>query len=205
MGTETVPPPPTTPKPNRTFQPSADTAHVIKQTSQHCTVALGLPISRHAIANDLGQTVQQVELSYFYEHIFPLPPSGLDIAAVVNKLRGNGIVSGDRWLAFPQDPSKASGKEDEVFLPLASLIENVITAAAQDVQGLTQRFRYMSKPRNDVVTIYENKPSKPDGYFVPVGRDPSRVYWHEIGVSGAYTATYTMQVSTISDIPLSLQ
>lgn len=205
MGTETVPPPPTTPKPNRTFQTSADTPHV----SQHCTVASGLPISRQAIANDLGRTIQQVDLSYFYERIFPRPPSGLDIAGVVDKLRGNGNISGDRWSAFSQDPGKVLGKEDEVFLPLVSLIEKVISTAAQNAQGLTQRLRYMSKPKNDVVTVYENKPSKPDGCFVPVGRDPSRVYWHEIGVSGEYkakyTATYNMQVSTISDIPLSLQ
>ena len=74
---------------------------------------------------------------------------------------------------------------------MVPLIHHIAAESARALPNVAQKMEYRSKPRNEVSTIYEDKRSKPDGYFVPCGtkRKDDRLYWYEIGVPGEYKVT----------------
>lgn len=138
--------------------------------------------------NDLGQTVLQADLVYFDTCVLPPLPVGLDVASLIDKLEANNTIVSNRWSAFPWDPKEMTGHEDEVFANLTGVITAIVAASSEILQGISPRLRYKSRPKTDMDTIYERKPSKPDGYFVPFGQErrDGRLYWYQVGVPAEY-------------------
>ena len=188
MGTDTVPPYPTTPRKASSAPLVSDTPSIRKQTSEYCTRDSDLSISRRAVANDFGQIIPQVDLAYFEECILPPLPRELDLTKLLDKLKSDNIIYGNRWNLFQNDPKDMKGTEDQVFSNLVPLITAIVVASTAGLRDIAPRLEYRSRPRNDMSTIYENKPSKPDGYFVAAGRErrDGRLYWYQVGVPGEY-------------------
>lgn len=145
--------------------------------------------ARLAVVDDLGHSLEQVELSYFEENVLLPLPEGLDVAMVVAKLKCLKVICGGRWRAYSTNPKDSDTSEDSTFSCLVIVTNAILSAAKETFPGAEPRIEYRNRPKNEIFTVYETIPSQPDGYFVlsdcPI-RSDERLHWFEVAVPAEY-------------------
>ncbi|THH04754.1 hypothetical protein EW146_g10093, partial [Bondarzewia mesenterica] len=90
---------------------------------------------------DLGDSVPQVPVQFFLEHILPPLRRGLRgrrLDTIIRNLKGGprpAISQNGRWGCFPSDPLTSSFTEENTFRPLVQVIEAICTAATRYLVG----------------------------------------------------------------------
>jgi hypothetical protein len=153
--------------------------------------------SRTAVAHDLGPFVYEVQYRFFQDNILPILPRRLKVLDVVKRLKtANVITNQGRWIHFPRDPHEYAMKKDDedklnenmVFANLVPLIKAIVEHAHCD---RTASVTYESRPNSVPVCCFEDKLSRPDGYFlfnrraVPK-REDGRHYWRDIATPAEF-------------------
>ncbi|KAI0769548.1 hypothetical protein BC629DRAFT_791096 [Irpex lacteus] len=174
-----------------TFPSVTDTPSKSKQVVS-APILLGNKIddSRDALLSDIGPAVPQVTIQWFKDSIMPPLPAGLDMPAVIKRLKAEKCITPDGVLAqFTTVPANARDHEDDVFKPLTSLAANMGNIA-EEFLGEKPTVLFQCNPTRAPESRRKNS-TRPDGYgrytAHPCHKKSNRqVFWAEIVAPGEF-------------------
>jgi hypothetical protein len=96
----------------------------------------------------------EVSYEFFVNSVMPAPTatSSLDFMKIKATLLENGAITGGRWSAFLNDPTKTHGKEDVIFSGLASINKSIMQAT-----GLDGENSFLQRPHKSPMSNRANK------------------------------------------------
>jgi hypothetical protein len=143
---------------------SRETPPVVKRTSGEAYRASSLEDAGTLVLNNLGDSVPEVPLSFFLQHV--APASLIDTVKVKEGLvEKKAFTKSGRWKGYSKDPSKMSGGEAKIFESLQQAIQTVIDTCRSIYAGQTTPLNYVNNP-NTVPFSERSNTGRPDGYFV---------------------------------------
>lgn len=146
--------------------------------------------SRDALLSDIGPAVPQVAIQWFKDSIMPPLPAGLDMPAVIKRLKAEKCITPEGVLAqFTTVPANARDHEDDVFKPLTSLAANMGNIA-EEFLGEKPTVLFQCNPTRAPESRRKNS-TRPDGYgrytAHPCHKKSNRqVFWAEIVAPGEF-------------------
>jgi hypothetical protein len=189
---------PHTPPSNSSLQAvlNPDTIVVPKQTSSGAYLRGGLQMRRDAVMDDLGSSVPEVSVEFFFKSAAP-QVQAIDTAALKAKLVHSGHIANNRWDVFKKDPTDANVHEDMAFNPFGKVIEQIV-----EYSGLypsDKQLDFVQNPHQAPHSERSNS-TRPDSFLVRRLRNsqtPRRsgseeqdispnILWDDIAVSGEY-------------------
>ncbi|KAI5117127.1 hypothetical protein M0805_007974, partial [Coniferiporia weirii] len=120
---------------------------------------------RTAIVGDLGQSIPEVDLEFFFDNILPPLRNGLEVDQIVASLKSGGIIEGGRWKWFSIDPCKEAVPEPLAFQHVGDIFNSIIKAANEKSHGHEQMFTLRMTPNSAPVSERASR-AKPDGYMI---------------------------------------
>ncbi|KIK65022.1 hypothetical protein GYMLUDRAFT_39433 [Collybiopsis luxurians FD-317 M1] len=131
--------------------------------------------------------IPEVKVNWFFKHVLPQLPKGVDIDAVVGHLKSKGVIkAGGGWKAFSVDPNEDERDEDVVYAQLGDVFDSVVEAVNTLYPYVSQQFTLLVRPSRPPDSE-QGSSSKLNSSFVPVDvaerlkKDPNGSYeWYDI-------------------------
>lgn len=147
--------------------------------------------ARLAVLQDLGETVPQITLKDFMEHVAPRQPD-FDLEGTLKTLRKGPKPTlspqSGRWAAFEKEvPANQTDHEDAVFKPLVTIGKKVVKAIIANSPSKNESTAELT--HNPTFTPFSERTNatKPDGYFLLRERShPDGSAWADIALLCEY-------------------
>ncbi|CCM05348.1 uncharacterized protein FIBRA_07562 [Fibroporia radiculosa] len=185
---------PVTPKKSqKPLETHSDTPFVHKAARSISHLNESLPASRQTVLGDLGASIPEVSVAFFFESVCPRITSRVDslVDKVVSRLTkgSNNIIDDEtgRWVDFAISPGESSKGEDPTFKPLENLVRAIGDAASAEDSDFTCNLMFENSPYVSPASDHWNSSSRPDGYFRARGMgDEQKPHWKDIALSAEY-------------------
>ncbi|KAJ3743581.1 hypothetical protein DFH05DRAFT_1619103 [Lentinula detonsa] len=125
----------------------------------------GTNTRRNVVMSELREQVPEVPLDWYFEHLLPPLPAGIDTEEIVTSLKESGALSNNSWAAIVEHPRLDKRHEDEVYSGLEQIFEHIVNAATTQNPELEQQFVLKLTPGVNV-TSERDSTTKPDGHFM---------------------------------------
>ncbi|KAJ3995073.1 hypothetical protein F5050DRAFT_1830616 [Lentinula boryana] len=125
----------------------------------------GTNAKRDVVMSELNRQVPEVPLDWYFEHLLPPLPDGVDTERILSSLKQSQVIEDNKWSFIPQHPCQDKRHEDLVYAGLEMIFAEIITAAKAQNHDLVQEFALKLTPRARVVSE-RNSTTKPDGHFM---------------------------------------
>lgn len=174
------------------LKPPISTPTYAKFAQQTAPAAYNLERARPIVLLDLGESVPQVPVGYFEDHLLPPLPPDVDMENVLARLRqprsedGLQVASaqGSRLRGFSVDPVKDKRWELDIF----DRFEDA-TRAIHEATGLPDDRRsveFRCNPNTLPKSSNRENSSRPDSYAIEVGVQPNGAEWQRIAIPGEF-------------------
>ncbi|KAJ3999941.1 hypothetical protein F5050DRAFT_751652 [Lentinula boryana] len=124
----------------------------------------GTNTRRNVVMSELREQVPEVPLDWYFEHLLPPLPAGIDTEEIVASLKESGALTDNSWAAIVEHPRLDKRHEDEVYSGLEQIFEHIVNAATTQNPELEQQFALKLTPGVNV-TSERDSTTKPDGHF----------------------------------------
>ncbi|KAJ3784824.1 hypothetical protein GGU10DRAFT_15723 [Lentinula aff. detonsa] len=118
----------------------------------------------NVVIPELREQVPEVPLGWYFEHLLPPLPVGIDPKEIVTSLKRSGVITNNRWAAIAEHPRLDNRHEDEVYAGLEEIFEHIINAATTQNSNLKQEFALKLTPGVEA-TSERVSITKLEGYF----------------------------------------
>ncbi|KAJ3801226.1 hypothetical protein GGU11DRAFT_770359 [Lentinula aff. detonsa] len=114
--------------------------------------------------SELREQVPEVPLDWYFEHLLPPLPAGIDTEEIVNSLKESGVITNNKWAAIVEHPRLDKRHEDDVYAGLEEIFRDIIAAGKTQNSELEQQFALKLTPGVEA-TSERDSTTKPDGHF----------------------------------------
>ncbi|KAJ3732552.1 hypothetical protein DFJ43DRAFT_1154265 [Lentinula guzmanii] len=90
--------------------------------------------------SELREQVPEVPLDWYFEHLLPPLPAGIDTEEIVTSLKESGVITNNKWAAIVEHPRLDKRHEDDVYAGLKKIFEDIIAAGKTQNSDLEQQF-----------------------------------------------------------------
>ncbi|KAJ3999942.1 hypothetical protein F5050DRAFT_751632 [Lentinula boryana] len=125
----------------------------------------GTNTRRNVVMSELREQVPEVPLDWYFEHLLPPLPAGIDTEEIVASLKESGALTDNSWAAIVEHPRLDKRHEDEVYGGLEQIFEHIVNAATTQNPELEQQFALKLTPGVNA-TSERDSTTKPDGHFM---------------------------------------
>ncbi|OSX57156.1 hypothetical protein POSPLADRAFT_1157810, partial [Postia placenta MAD-698-R-SB12] len=140
---------------------------------------------RNAIIQDVGNTLPEVRMEYFFAALLPPLRRSLDPVATVEKLKDKGQIVHDGWACLKGGLAEADENECGDFKSLVDIVQAIADASphVKDKQLLILRQDPSQAPKANT----RSAKSRPYGYLVKAGEQEGAARWVDIGLCAGYS------------------
>ncbi|KAJ3983355.1 hypothetical protein F5890DRAFT_1523694 [Lentinula detonsa] len=124
----------------------------------------GTNTRRNVVMSELSEQVPEVPLDWYFEHLLPPLPAGIDTEEIVTSLKESGVITNNKWAAIVEHPRLDKRHEDDVYAGLEKIFKDIIAAGKTQNSELEQQFALKLTPGLEA-TSERDSTTKPDGHF----------------------------------------